>query len=77
MTPSAYWPSLFLEREASRSPVLHRDEPDAQRADVLAARQLRLLQHLRPGIDRVAGKAGRDVPAAVDGGEVEGVVRAR
>ena len=41
----------------------------------LAARQLGLLQHLRPGIDRVAGKAGRHVPAAVDRREMERVVQ--
>ena len=56
--------------------VLGRDQTQAQRADIVAARQGGLVQDFRPGIDRVAREGWRDVPSAVDGGDVEGVGQA-
>ena len=54
-------------------PVLGRDQPQAQGADIGAAGQVGRVQHLRPGIDRVAGPAGIDVAAAVDRQDVQAV----
>src|SRR5919107_2106159 len=62
-----------LIREIPAGPVLGRDRPYAQRADVAAARQLRAVQNLAPGIDGVARKERRDVAAAIDRRDVEGV----
>ncbi len=73
MTPSAYSPLALRRGKSAQRAVLDGGEPRAQRADVAAAWDLGGLQHLRPGVDRIAGEAGRHVPAAVDGGDVEGV----
>src|SRR5919107_1766964 len=62
-----------LTREIPAGPVLRRDRPYAQRADVAAARQLRAVQNLAPGIDGVARKGRGDGAAARGGGGGEGV----
>ncbi len=62
-----------LERKIAARLVVGRDRAQPQRADVAAAGQLGLGQHLRPGKHRAAGKQRRDVTAAIDGGDVEGV----
>src|SRR5215475_3562774 len=59
--------------KGGRAAVLDGDETGPERADVAAAGQLDPLQHFGPGINSVAGKAGANVPPAVDGGDVKGV----
>src|SRR5262245_13463607 len=63
----------LAQREVRTGAVLDGDQPRAQGADVAAAGNLGDLQHLGPGVDLVARKAGRHVSPAVDGGDVEGV----
>ena len=53
--------------------VLGRDGAQSQRPDIVTARQRRCLDHLAPGEQSVAGEQRRDMPAAVDRGDVEGV----
>ena len=63
-------------REGAAGLVLGGDRAQAQEPDIVAA-DIGRLQHLAPGIDRVAGKQRRHVAAGIDAGDREGVGRAR
>src|SRR5216683_8089550 len=54
-------------------PVLGGNQAQPQGADVYAVRQLQPLDHFRPGEHGVSGEYWRDVPAAIDAGDVESV----
>src|SRR5262245_18204447 len=53
--------------------VLGGDGAQAQGGDVVAPRQLRLVQHLGPGEYRLAGEQRRNMTATVDAADVERV----
>ena len=63
----------LAQRKLGAGAVLGRDRAQPQGPDVVAARQRRRLDHFAPGEHGVAGEERRDMPAAIDGGDMEGV----
>ena len=53
--------------------ILGRNHAQSQRPHIISPWECLLFQNFAPGIDRIAGENGRDMPSAVDGGNPEGV----
>src|ERR1700722_8943 len=66
-------PLALAQRKIDASAVLCRDCAHSERADVIAVRQLRRLDNFTPREHRVAGEERRDMPAAIDRRDMEGV----
>jgi hypothetical protein len=60
-------------RKVGARPVLGRDCAHSERADVLTVRQRRSLDNFAPRKHRIAGEERRDMSAAVDRRDMEGV----
>src|SRR6185312_16001100 len=65
-----------LQRQRRAILIFDADEANAQRANVLPTWNFSFFENLRPRIDRIACERRGDVPAAVDGGQMEGVAEA-
>src|SRR5690606_19484081 len=60
--------ALFLRAgKISAGTVFGRQTAHAERSQIVASLQWRLVQNFRPGKNRVAAKAGRDMTPAING----------